>query len=413
MEIHWVYLVLFATCLFSCAQGLQGVFAGWRFLREVTLAVDGAQRKRDGTGRFSYQPRLAVILPCCGVDEYLHRTVEQLARQNHDDYEVIFTFESEADPAYGAVQEWAREWSKPAHRLVVSGPTTQRSQKIHNLLAALQVVSADREVLVFLDSDAVPGDDWLGHMVAPLADDTVGAATGFRWYCAKGGLANGIRCVWNAASITLFEQERTRFCWGGATAIRKKRFEELRIAERWDRALSDDLQVTRAMKESELRIVFVPQALIPSHDRTTLRGFWDFAVRQLTITRIGAPRIWWAGFFLCMGFMWGGTVAAAICILAALGVLGSTAVLVIAAVIWGLITGTALARSALRQLAIRKVLGPPDVTWLDAAWDIGGALVIGMVHQMLFTASMRGHRIRWRGRTYEMVTPDETRLVGT
>lgn len=413
MNIHWIYLAIFATCAVSCVQGIIGVFAGLRFLREVTQAVAKAAQLRDAKGKFKYQPPLVIILPCCGVDEYLHRTVEQLARQNYGNYEVIFTFESNTDPAYDAVSKWTHSWESPRKRLVTAGPAQNCSQKIHNLLAALNHVSGDREILVFLDSDAVPGDNWLGHMVAPLADPAVGAATGFRWYCARGGLANGIRSVWNAASITLFEQERTRFCWGGATAILKNRFDSLQIATRWENALSDDLQVTRAIKEAELNIVFVPQALIPSHDRTTLRGFWDFAVRQLTITRIGAPKIWWAGFFLCMGFMWGGTASAVICIASAIGWLGTTAVLVISAILWAIIALTALARSALRQLAVRKVLGPPDLGWIDALWDIAGSLLIGVVHQWLFTASMRGRIINWRGRRYEMVSPDETRILAS
>lgn len=411
MDIHWIYLALLSTCLLSCVQGVLGVIAGWRFLNDVKKAVSRGLSQVNSEGRFTFQPPLAVILPCCGVDEYLHRTVEQLSRQNYEDYEVIFTFESKSDPAYAAVEEWTRGWEAPRHRLVVAGSADARSQKVHNLLAALKQVSADRKVLIFLDSDAVPGDDWLGHMVAPLSDESVGAATGFRWYCANGGIANGVRSVWNAASLTLFEQERTRFCWGGATAILRERFESLRIAERWDRALSDDLQVTKAIKEAELRIVFVPQALIPSHDQTTLRGFWDFAVRQLTITRIGAPRLWWSGFFLCQSFMWGGTVAAVLCLGAAIGLFGSPAILAISAGLWGIISLTTVGRAVLRQSAVKKVLGPPDLTWRDTAWDIGGALLIGIVHQLLFTASMRGRVINWRGRTYEMVSGEETRIL--
>ena len=38
------------------------------------------------------------------------------------------------------------------------------------------------EVLVFVDSDARPEKSWLKKLVAPLADETLGASTGYRWF---------------------------------------------------------------------------------------------------------------------------------------------------------------------------------------------------------------------------------------
>lgn len=417
-DLHWFYLVLFAVCLLSCIQATIGLFSGVRFAGEVAEKVRQADKLRGTSGRFEYQPKVAVILPCCGVDERLHHTVERLGRQNYDAYIVLFTFESSDDPAYAAVGRWIDEHNRvtpnspfPLYRRVIAGRTLHRSQKIHNLLAAVAVVPEDVEVLVFLDSDAVPNQDWLGHIVSPLANEQVGAATGFRWYCAAGGLANGVRCVWNAASITLMERAHTRFCWGGATAITRRQFEQLRIAEHWDRALLDDLQVSKAIKTQGLEIVFVPHALIPSHDRTTLLGFWEFARRQLVITRICAPEIWRAGLLVCLSFVGGGMIAAVLCVGALLGWFGNPTVAMVAGILWVYIATAAVGRVVLRQIAIRKVLHPPDLTALDAFWDITGALWSGALHLILFLASARGRRIRWRHIEYELISPIETRVI--
>ncbi len=408
----WVYLVVAVLTSLTCLQGFWMLAEAVRFYLYVRRTTAHAWELKDAAGHFRYQPRVTVILPCCGVDERLHQTVERLGKQNFADYEIIFTLESEADPAYDAIARWTEGWAGPKCRRVVAGLTQHRSQKIHNLLAAVEQLAPDREVLVFLDSDAVPHSDWLGHLVAPLAEATVGAATGFRWYCATGGVANGVRCVWNAASVTLIRDEKRNFCWGGATAIRVERFKSLDIAGRWERALSDDYQVTRAVRDAGFIIRFVPQALIPSHDRTTLRGYWEFARRQLIITRICGPTIWWAGFLLCNNFVIGGMAAAVLFFACAFGWFGTMSAGWWAFAGWMFILLLAFTNVALRQLSVRKILGPPDVTWKDAAWDFGGVLFAGMLHQSLFAASMWTRRFVWRNTEYEMVSPDETRVLG-
>lgn len=407
-----VYLFVAVLASLTCLQGLWVVIEAVQFYLYVRRATSHAWESKDAAGQFRYQPRVAVILPCCGVDERLHQTVERLGKQNYADYEIIFTLESESDPAYEAIAQWTEGWTNVRHKRVVAGLTQHRSQKIHNLLAAVGEVAPDREAMVFLDSDAVPHADWLGHLVAPLADDGVGAATGFRWYCATGGIANGVRSVWNAASVPLIRDEKRNFCWGGATAVRVDRFKTLDVAGRWERALSDDYQMTRAVRDAGLIIRFVPQALIPSHDQTTLSGFWHFARRQLIITRVCGPAIWWAGFVLCNNFVIGGSAAAVLFFVCLFGWFGTMTAGWWAFAGWMVILAMAFTNVTLRQLSVRKVLGPPDVTWKDAVWDFVGVLFAGMLHQSLFASSMTGRRFVWRNTEYEMISPDETRVIG-
>ena len=79
----------------ATVQGVWSLVAGIRFLRfvgrEVTRPIA------------PFEPRAAIILPCCGIDDRLADTVHSLSRQAYRDYEVVFTFESVEDPAYSAV----------------------------------------------------------------------------------------------------------------------------------------------------------------------------------------------------------------------------------------------------------------------------------------------------------------------
>lgn len=396
-----IIIVLWAL---ATSQGIWSLVTGLRFYRYVEREVDAAARAAGPS------PRVAVLLPCCGLDDKLADTVRALAQQDYADYEIIFAFETPDDPAYAAIGRWMSGVKRPHYRRCIAGRADTRSQKIQNLLAALQLVSADRDVFVFLDSDAVPHQRWLANLVAPLGESGVGAATGFRWYTSNGSVASGVRSAWNAATVTFLHDDKLNFCWGGSTAIRRQTFDELNIAQRWQRALSDDYQVTRAVRDAGLRIHFVPQCLIPCIEDTTMRNFLTFARRQLVITRVCAPVVWRAGLVLALNFILGATAVAGLALYAYLHDMQTLMIMALAG--WGLILFLAGTKSLLRQLAVRRVLKAPSVSWKDFLWDVIGVGVIGMLHFGLLLASARSRRIVWRSTEYEMISADETLVLG-
>ncbi len=406
-----IYLCVLAIWLLTTIQGIWALLDGFHFYGYVRRKLRRAAEAGATNAGRRYEPKVALILPCCGVDERLEKTVAAVRRQNYARYEVTFAFESTEDPAYAAVGRWTADWRDLATRCVVAGPTEHRSQKIHNLLAAVGDLADDCEVIVFLDSDAVPHESWLNDLVAPLHDPGVGAATGFRWYTAAGGFAEGVRSAWNAASLSLLHNDKTNFCWGGSTAIRRKAFARLDIARRWDRALSDDYQVTRAVREAGLRIVFVPQALLPTRERTSFRRFWTFARRQYVITHVCAPRIWLAGLILSANFTTGASCLFALMIASAVGLIGDRTTTLVALAGWAFILSLAGAKALVRQLAVHRILRPPDVSWRDFVWDVVGVGPVGVVHLALFFASSRSRRFIWRNKVYEMISADETRVL--
>src|SRR5262249_23228053 len=160
----------------------------------------------------------------------------------------------------------------PTMQKLVAGAATDRGQKVHNLTVAVKHADADSKVFVFVDSDARPARHWLRALVAPLGDTQVGAATGYRWFVASYGLASHLRSVWNASiASALGADERRNFCWGGSTAIRRSTFESAKVPDYWRGAVSDDFALTRALRDADLRIKFVPQCLTPSFEGCSFR----------------------------------------------------------------------------------------------------------------------------------------------
>src|SRR5262249_34502698 len=232
--------------------------------------------------------------PCKGLEPNLEENIRAYLAQDYRDYEVIFVTETESDPAHGIVSRIVKQ-SRRASWMVVAGEAKDCGQKVHNLVAAIEMLdSIDRraEVLVFADSDVCPPREWLSELVAPLADKQIGATTGFRWYLpARSGITSLLLSVWNSSALSLLG-ERSSLAWGGSMSIRRDNFEKLEIKNRGEGALRDDYVLTAAIGEAKQRIKFVPRCLVASHSGVTFNELLEFSTRQIRITRIYSPRVW-------------------------------------------------------------------------------------------------------------------------
>jgi ceramide glucosyltransferase len=305
-----------------------------------------------------YRPRTALIVPCKGIDARFTSNMRSFFEQDYENYHLLFVVEDESDLAYKeltALQGTLTSRSPALDiQVLVAGPSRSSSQKIHNLLYALDRVPADSEVLAFADSDVCVHRDWLRHLVHPLYLPKRGVTTGYRWFVpTTNNPATLALSALNAAIAQFLGNNPLNRAWGGSMAIRMEDFRRLRIPEIWSQTLSDDLSLTRAVKRDRMKIAFVPQCLVASFESTTWRGLYEFGRRQLLITRVYAPSTWWLGFvssFVSVAGLWGGAAAAIYA-----GVVHAEHLVLYAAVpvvfFWG-----QLARAVLRQLSMAKVL---------------------------------------------------------
>ncbi len=294
--------------------GILSLRSGQRFAKYLRLNT--ARPLPDFT------PFVSVIAPTRGLDQGLHENLTALFQQDYPDYEIIFVTDEEGDPSLSVIEEVERSLAsatgrslkkKISIRVVIAGAAVDSGQKVHNLRVAIGEIDSRSEALVFVDADARPQVHWLRSLVAPLNDQRIGAATGYRWFIPfHGGLASHLCSVWNASiASALGERDDKNFCWGGSMAIRRDTFERLNIRERWRGTVSDDFLLTNAFKEAYLRIHFVPACLTVSLDDCTFRELVEFTTRQLKITRVYALHLWKAaliGSLLFVLVFFGGIV---------------------------------------------------------------------------------------------------------
>jgi len=360
----------------------------------------------------SFTPFVSVIVPCRGVDEGLDENLGALFDQDYPDHEIVFVVDDPDDGAVEIIKEVSRKGAKDAKKasLVVAPKAHQSGQKVENLREAVLHTNDRSQVFVFTDSDARPAKGWLRHLVAPLEEEKVGAATGYRWFISKKPtIASEMRSVWNASiASALGPNTKTNFCWGGSTAIRRETFERLDIREKWRGTLSDDFTLSRAVSEAGLPTIFVPQALTASVESCTFRELLEFTTRQMKITRVYAPPLWMMSLFGTGLF---NIVMIAAFLIVVLSRQNDPAVWISLATL-AVVAFFSIGKAWLRLNAVRLVLTDHKREFDGQLWTQN---TLWLLSPALFfynsIAALLSRRMTWRGITYELKSPRETVII--
>jgi len=396
----WAYYLLAAIVIWLGLRSLRG---GLRFARY--LEAELTQEYPE------FRPFVTVFVPCRGVDDGMRENLLAILGQEYPAFEIIVVADRADDPALAVVAEACRSFDRqtsPSVRVVIAGAATDSGQKVHSLRAAVGEADPQNAVFAFVDTDARPSSRWLQSLVAPLSDKSIGAATGYRWFVAPGGIAAHLRSVWNASIASALGAQRDKnFCWGGSTAIRRETFERVKVSESWRGTVSDDFTMTRVLHDARLPIKFVPQCLTPSFESCSFHELIEFTTRQLKITRAYAPHLWKAvltgSLLFGLGFFGGIVLVAA---RAMMGLSFATP-LILLLVIFAL----GAMKSYLRLRAVRLVIadqrlrsGATTLAHLTL-WPMASLLFLGNALAAI------SRRITWRGITYELKSPTETVII--
>lgn len=398
----WVFYFFEALLILQAVISLQG---GLRYVTYI--------RREMGRHRPDFTPYVSIIAPCRGLDQGLEENLRALFGQDYPAYEIIFVIDDRDDPAFPVIERVRGEFNLSpgiTSCVVIAGEASGCGQKVHNLRAAVREAHSQSEILVFVDSDARPRSNWLRALVGPLKDLAAGAATGYRWFISdSGGFASSLRSVWNASiASALGPQTGKNFCWGGSTAIRRKTFEQARVLDEWEGAVSDDFAMMRALRRARLPIHFVPDCLTITHGDCSFAELLEFSTRQLKITRVYARHFWQIVLFSNLLFVlifFGG-----LALVISRAVLGLSFTWPLAFILAIYLLGTVKAHLRLRAISLPLAAYRPELRRDALAhltfWPLASALYLYNALAALFS-----RRIRWRGITYELKSPRETVII--
>jgi GT2 family glycosyltransferase len=341
-------------------------------------------------------PAATVMVPVKGHDEHLARNLASLAELDYPDYELIVVARDAQDIPNDVVPDRAR--------LIIAGQgDVDTGEKVNNLRAAVRAARAESEVLAFADSDGRVRPGWLKSLVTALDTPGAGLSTGFRWHLPDPpDFWSLFRAVWNSAAAGVFRRGDNRFAWGGAMAIRRETFSAVRVEEAWRGAISDDYRISQAVHNAGLRIVYAPGSLVVCDDHTGAREFLSWIRRQMTITRIYDPPLWWAGLVAHLVYC-GAMVASVWAAVGGLGLWGEYAL--VAQLGLGMLKGTN--RTAIARVALREEEGWfKKYGWVLTWW----VPLATWVWLFAFLASAIPGPISWRGVRYRVTRTSVERL---
>ena len=238
---------------------------------------------------FNFNPiisagHIALVAPCKGADAEFEANLRPLFEQDHADYELVFAVESADDPACAPIRRLMARYPAQAARLVVAGLATDTGQKVHNLLAATENLSATVDIVAFVDADVRPPRDWLRLLTQRL--NHFAAATGYRWCVPKRPtLANCIVASIDSSVVPIMFPGAHHIVWGGSWAIRRKAFEEFGLREAWRGTLSDDLVAANVLARFRSEVSLEPACILPTTLDMDMRSMFAFVRRQFMIGR--------------------------------------------------------------------------------------------------------------------------------
>lgn len=389
--------------LLAIAQILAGAYLIWQGLRWLAYV----RRSLHSDPGF-YAPRTAVLCPCKGIEPGLERNLVALTEFGDQNHEMFFIVASASDPAYPVVKRVAEQSRVKAHVIVTEKPEGC-SEKVNNLRVAIERLPPEFEVLVFADSDGRPGRSWLHHLVAPLNDSRIGATTTMRWFIPnRNNLPTALLAAWNAPIVTMLSEKGRNFCWGGGTAIRRSVFDQAGVLEEWRNSASDDYSMTRALERAGRSIKFVPECLTLSYVEGDFPSLLEFTNRQVLITRVYAEKIW--AFALATHALY--------CVTLVLGVMLTVGNVIATLPAFHLAALTflpvllAAIRGGLRVVGVTEILPAARAQIVSQAWIyILLTTLVPFLYLINFVASLVTRKTRWRGVTYELISPEQTRIL--
>lgn len=400
LRIEWPWL----ACAALSAAGL---------LQAALMLLNAWENRRYHRGRLAAArkpgPELRVVLfvPCKGLDVAMETNLRALFEQHYAPLELCFLIESESDAAAAVVRRLQRLYPQVDCRVDFTGVAVDCGQKVHNLMQGTQTVPATADILAFVDSDACPHRDWLAWLVDRLQSGKFAVATGYRWYVpVQPTFVNRLLSAINNTVVAVMGPHGFNLVWGGAWAIRASVFRKLGLPAAWQGSLSDDLVVSRLVREARLKVAYEPHCLVRTSADFTWGALAEFLRRQYLVVRVYAPT-WWRFALVAGGLtnvvFWG---------LAGLAVLSSAGPALVARLaLLGCYLLTAL-RGAISAAAVRPFVDIAETEYQRVCRiNIWGWPLVSLVIWLGLVASGVGRSIVWRGIRYRLESPALTRIL--
>jgi len=228
--LFWTGAALAALCVLANVYTVLGVAAAREFF---------SRREPEATGSL---PPVSILKPVRGVDPDADRSLTSFFRQDYPEYEIVFAFESEEDPAVPLVRRIADAFPNVPSRLVFRPVPATGSPKVASIAHAAE--ASRFGVLLASDSDIRVSPGHLRAMVRSLSDPKVGVVTCLYRSNGPGAIgrleALGLTTEFQRDVLVARKVEGISFAMGSGILIRRPVLDAIGGFEALSESLTDD-----------------------------------------------------------------------------------------------------------------------------------------------------------------------------
>ncbi len=228
------------------------------WLGALACAAAFARRHRSGLG---WTPPVSVLKPLLKDDGHLYDNLRSFCAQDYPEFEVLFGVQDEHDPAVRVVDRLIHEFPQRDLRLIVDTRVIGTNRKMCNVANLCR--EAKYGLFVLADSDMRVGPDYLGAVVSPLRDASVGLVTCLYKSVARRDLGSTLAAMFVnewffPAALVAARLERMRHAFGATIACRRDQITDIGGFETLADYLADDYVLGALISRHGLSVALSP-----------------------------------------------------------------------------------------------------------------------------------------------------------
>ena len=276
---------------------LIALYSTWQFFRRSARA-DAPSRE--------FAPPVSNLKPVRGLDPDAYENFASFCRQDYPDYELLFCVGEESDPVIPVIEKLKREFPERRIRILFGSGGKGSNDKVVKL--AHLVGEAQNEIVVISDSDVRVQPDYLRTVVAPLADDEVGAVTCFYVPIEDKTFTDNLQTIgmfsdFYAGILVARQLDGVKFALGPTIATTRTALASFGGYQAIQFRPADDLLVGRLIAEQGYKVELSHYTISTVADYASMSALLHKRMRWVVVMRHMRP---WGhlGLLLTQGLPW-------------------------------------------------------------------------------------------------------------
>ena len=281
--VHTLLMIVGGFCLIVAAlYSLITLIAVLVWRRQLKLSTTDSNQR----------PAVTILKPLCGDEPGLYEHLRSFCAQDYPCFQVVFGVRDATDPALATVRRLIAEFPSLPIDVVIDPRQHGDNYKNSNLMNMLD--RARHAVLVFADSDADVGSDYLGFVTAPLLEQDVGLVT-----CIYRGVPTP--SIWSRLSAMYINEwfmPSVLLAWlfghqsyasGQTLCLRRDTLEAIGGLGNIANHLADDYRLGELVRALGLKIVLSPYEIEAEHHEPSMGSLMRHQLRWMRTLHILRP----------------------------------------------------------------------------------------------------------------------------